>query len=332
MGTTHSGTFHRSSSTQRREDRVHPQQSRAQNHSRSEGTKMNTSLRPMTAADWELVGRLSRRVDAQSFATVLKACLIVKTRAAAMKADKELKGRQGGLGLLRRRTSRVALPGSEASDREPVQFLRLLSSRLQPRHIANTASEACSTGCMRDAVTYRNGDPTPTSKRVGIVSPYEAASVSLGMQQSLLDQRLSFLGCRSVTAAGDGNCQFRACSWNLFGSEDRHKVVRQRAVDHIRATRCEYEVFFETEASFERYLRQMARSGTWGDEITLRAIADSFVCTIHIITSVESNWYLRYDPQKDGQPVQSKRHVFLAYISPIHYNAFYLRETNDTSC
>lgn len=61
----------------------------------------------------------------------------------------------------------------------------------------------------------------------------------------------------------------------------------------------------------------MSRSGTWGDELTLRAACDWFGARICLITSEESNWFIQYEPRQ----LRSSRELFLAYISPIHYNA-----------
>ena len=102
---------------------------------------------------------------------------------------------------------------------------------------------------------------------------------------------------------------------------------------------------------------------TWGDELTLRAASDCFGCTIHVVTSHEANWYLRYAPAADSPPeaaeksparrpaagatrkpqpgsalataeplpvrMRSKvewhgKNVFLVYVSPVHYDALAL--------
>ncbi|KAL1503809.1 hypothetical protein AB1Y20_012277 [Prymnesium parvum] len=65
------------------------------------------------------------------------------------------------------------------------------------------------------------------------------------------------------------------------------------------------------------YVERMGCQRTWGDELTLRAAADCFGCTIHLVTSTESNWYLRYEPQT-GTP---RKNLFLTYVYPIHYDA-----------
>lgn len=87
-----------------------------------------------------------------------------------------------------------------------------------------------------------------------------------------------------------------------------------------------FSVYFDGN-EFENYLKEMSLPGTWGDELTIRAIADYFECAIHIITTTESNYYIRYNPElEDGSPSPSpKRHLFFTYISPIHYNSFGLK-------
>ncbi|KAL8269183.1 hypothetical protein Esti_006892 [Eimeria stiedai] len=268
---------------------------------------------PMSPEDWVLVQRLERKVDAQRFATVLKAYLILRTRVAARRADKEFKQQQQhsssstGLSKL---NSRVALPEEEGSPSQAPLLRRASVIRLLWRSGQRPSAAAAERRVHQQIADY------PKS-----VHAFEAA-------EGLLEQRLAFLGCRTVTAVGDGNCQFRAVSYCLFGSEENHRFVRRRVVQHMQRETASYRVFFESPA-FDSYLKQMSRPGTWGDELTLRAAADAFSCCLHLITSSETNWYLRYDPEKEGQPQPALKHLFLTYISPIHYNAFHLLEGHD---
>ena len=91
--------------------------------------------------------------------------------------------------------------------------------------------------------------------------------------------------------------------------------------------------------AWRRYLRRMAKARTWGDEITLRAIADAYDVKIHLVTSAREHWLLRYGGDDaaardargagdaggatgdDAPPAARRRELFLSYISPIHYNA-----------
>ena len=150
-----------------------------------------------------------------------------------------------------------------------------------------------------------------------------------------LRQRLASLGLVSVEMEGDGNCQFRAVSDQLFGSQKHHAVVRTLAVQHMRAMSDFFSIYFESPLEFDGYLREMARSRTWGDELTLRAIVEAFGCQAHVVTSEAANWYLVYRPEaqpdraalqalcakKKLRPPREAKEVFITYISPVHYNA-----------
>eukprot|EP00884_Botryococcus_braunii_P020390 jgi/Botrbrau1/7034/Bobra.0165s0057.1 len=47
-------------------------------------------------------------------------------------------------------------------------------------------------------------------------------------EEARLDQRLSKLNLEMFVMAGDGNCQFRAVSFELYGSQDYHRAVRKK--------------------------------------------------------------------------------------------------------
>ncbi|GIL48474.1 hypothetical protein Vafri_4989 [Volvox africanus] len=136
----------------------------------------------------------------------------------------------------------------------------------------------------------------------------------LSHEQRLRD-RLDRLNLEMVVVAGDGNCQFRSVSNELYGTQEHHAAIRHQAVSHILAQRDAFEAFLGEE--FEQYIQQMERSGTWGDELTLRAVCDSFGLTVHVVTSEEDHWYLTYEPENR----KLNREIFLTYIAPIHYNS-----------
>lgn len=78
--------------------------------------------------------------------------------------------------------------------------------------------------------------------------------------------------------------------------------------------------FVGTEEDFALYVRDMATPRTWGDELTLRAAVDVFNVKVHVITTEAENYLLHYDPDNDSRADAAKRHLFLSYVSPIHYN------------
>ena len=106
-------------------------------------------------------------------------------------------------------------------------------------------------------------------------------------------------------------------SAELFGSEAHHAHVRARAIAWMARRADEYRHFVGDDEQWAAYLRKMACSRTWGDELTLRAIVDGFGVVAHLITSDAEHWHSVYaapSAQADA------RVLFLAYIAPIHYN------------
>ena len=136
--------------------------------------------------------------------------------------------------------------------------------------------------------------------------------------KALLGQRLAFLALRMVEMEDDGNCQFRALSHELYGSQDHHLRVRAGAVAYLRAHEADFAPFVGTAADWAHYLGRMAKSREWGDELTLQAACGAFAVDVHVISTETEHFHLEY-----ACPVPSAatpRKLFLSYISPIHYN------------
>uniref|UniRef100_A0A7S0AAQ3 OTU domain-containing protein n=1 Tax=Pyrodinium bahamense TaxID=73915 RepID=A0A7S0AAQ3_9DINO len=168
------------------------------------------------------------------------------------------------------------------------------------------------------------------SASVGQLSlPTREASILEGAAR--LADRLMKLGLSAMEIPDDGNCLFRACAAQLYRGAgtigEYHPVVRHRAVAEMRSNAERYSHFFGSSDELLAYLAEMAAPSTWGDELVLRAIADSYGVTLHVVTSSEENWYLFYSPASDepSDDCRPHRHVFLTYLSPIHYNGFEAR-------
>ncbi|CAM9494188.1 unnamed protein product, partial [Heterosigma akashiwo] len=158
-----------------------------------------------------------------------------------------------------------------------------------------------------------SGQPNPNHPPPA--SPQLTREETINEGKVLLAQRLRHLDVRDVQMADDGNCQFRAFSQELYGTQRAHGHVRRRALAYIEAHAGDFGAFF-AEGEFPSYLAKMHQPRTWGDELTLRAVAESYGIKVHVITSTEDNWYLHYDPTE----IKIQKQVFLTYVSPIHYN------------
>lgn len=151
-----------------------------------------------------------------------------------------------------------------------------------------------------------------------------------GSSAHLLDERLTHWKLEQVFMEDDGNCQFRAMAHQLFDEAAFHADLRFCCVEHLRASAERFAFYFDGEEEWQRYLTTMAEDGTWGDELTLRAASSVFECNVHVVTSAEENYYLQYkldDRDEDEPPAEASdavTDIFLAYISPIHYNSIRL--------
>ena len=130
-----------------------------------------------------------------------------------------------------------------------------------------------------------------------------------------LRQRLHAFGLRLDRQMGDGNCQYRSVSQQLYGTPERHLKVRQRACDYIASTegRRRFEPYLGRDG-IDEYLASMRLSGTWGDELTLRAIAEAVHVMVSVVCSPRESWFVRYIPDKVSNNKNAE--VFLAYTSP----------------
>lgn len=135
----------------------------------------------------------------------------------------------------------------------------------------------------------------------------------------LLDQRMQFLSMRVIEMEDDGNCQFRALSHELFGHQRWHLFVRQKVVDWLVSNPDNFSVFVGNSDDWRQYISTMSQNRTWGDELTMRAAAEAFSVSIHVVTTEHENWLLKYN-SIEGSDTDDKRQLFLCYVSPIHYN------------
>ncbi|KAK9791363.1 hypothetical protein WJX73_009217 [Symbiochloris irregularis] len=147
----------------------------------------------------------------------------------------------------------------------------------------------------------------------------------LASDEARLQARLEKLKLDMQVVSGDGNCQFRSVSQTLWGTQDYHLNVRQKAVGHMREHQEEYQAFLGE--GIDSYLDSMSRTGTWGDELTLRAICDSYGIIVNVLTSDQHNWFMRYKPRE----MKLLKEVFLTYIAPVHYNAIRRRRAQQVS-
>lgn len=125
--------------------------------------------------------------------------------------------------------------------------------------------------------------------------------VRMGIQR--LKERLKDLKLVIRRIKNDGNCQFRAISQQLLGSEECHDIVRHHVVSYMKRVRKEqFDCYFDSPDAADRYFQRLSQLGTWGDELTLRGASDSLYINIYVISSEERNFVIVYRPRPDAPP------------------------------
>jgi len=148
----------------------------------------------------------------------------------------------------------------------------------------------------------------------------------------LLNERLTYMDLSSVAMEDDGNCQFRALSHQMYGTQDYHSQIRRVICKHMTVHKDEYGLFLTDEENIDSYIWRMRQDREWGDELTLKAAVDAFGLTVHTITSNSQGWHIRHQtdqgvadkasgPEASAWQKAARKTLFISYIVPIHYNS-----------
>ncbi|XP_004497525.1 OVARIAN TUMOR DOMAIN-containing deubiquitinating enzyme 12-like [Cicer arietinum] len=134
--------------------------------------------------------------------------------------------------------------------------------------------------------------------------------------ERLLD-RLQLYDFVENKVQGDGNCQFRALSDQLYNTPDHHKFVRRKVVNQLKSHPDIYEGYVPME--YGEYLEKMSRGGEWGDHVTLQAAADSYGVRIFVMTSFKDTCCIEILPSSE----KPKGVIFISFWAEVHYNSIY---------
>ncbi|KAL9669626.1 hypothetical protein QQ045_007173 [Rhodiola kirilowii] len=156
--------------------------------------------------------------------------------------------------------------------------------------------------------------PVPHVPKINTYFP-NISDASLDHQRLL--QRLNVYGLYEVRVSGDGNCQFRAISDQLFKNPEYHKNVRKDIVKQLKDHRPLYESYVPMK--YKTYCKKMAKSGEWGDHVTLQAAADKFEAKICLLTSFRDTCFIEITPRLQTHT----RELWLSFWSEVHYNSLY---------
>ncbi|KAF2396534.1 cysteine proteinase [Trichodelitschia bisporula] len=110
---------------------------------------------------------------------------------------------------------------------------------------------------------------------------------------------------------GDGNCLFNALSDQMFGNQSRHAEIRATVIAYMRANAAYFKAFVivkptrrnpkrknagvfsvapipevpteaAIDAAFAAHLADMAKGGTWGDSLELKAFVDAYGINVKV--------------------------------------------------
>jgi len=142
-----------------------------------------------------------------------------------------------------------------------------------------------------------------------------------------LEERLQLFGMKERSVKGDGNCQFYALSDQLYGTQSKAAAMRKAVVTWLRprgdwnptkSAGAELKNF--ATRPWNEYCDDMAKDGTWGDHLTLVAIAEIFGVAIRIISSVPGDeFFTEIDPMENKDQRGRAKTVFLSHWWEYHY-------------
>ena len=109
------------------------------------------------------------------------------------------------------------------------------------------------------------------------------------------------LGRQAWPCGAAGDCQYRAISFALYGTPDRHPEVRAKVTKILKENlavfweymlaECIENPRIEPSRNYERFVSSTSQLGTWGGVTTLLAAATTFQVTLRVV---------RFPTQKEG--------------------------------
>ncbi|KAG6410110.1 hypothetical protein SASPL_128159 [Salvia splendens] len=132
-----------------------------------------------------------------------------------------------------------------------------------------------------------------------------------------LRNRLQVYDLVELKILGDGNCQFRSLSDQIYRTQEHHNFVRDQIVNQLKSQPDLYANYVPM--AYGDYLKKMSKNEEWGDHVTLQAAADCYGVRIIVVTSYKDTCYIEILPQFE----KSNRIILLSFWAEVHYNSIY---------
>ncbi|KAJ1622283.1 hypothetical protein T492DRAFT_634021 [Pavlovales sp. CCMP2436] len=149
---------------------------------------------------------------------------------------------------------------------------------------------------------------------------------SISEDLARLRDRLAAFGLAEREVTGDGNCQFRAISDQLYSDQEQHSLVRSMCIDQLLFAPERYRDYVVAE-DYDDYVQNMSKTGEWGDNVTLQALSDYLNAEINLVTSFDSDGLVRVVPQPDSSAQGARpqgngsQSLFCSFWAEIHYQS-----------
>ena len=124
-----------------------------------------------------------------------------------------------------------------------------------------------------------------------------------------------------INIVGDGACQFRALSHQLYGYEEQYNDIRNAIVGYM-SSNTEYRDFLNNSSKWGEYINSMRKPDSWGDNQTVKAFSDMTGYTIYIFSYLASTVTKILPTTINGEPP-----LFLLY-NGVHYDSLVPKQSN----
>merc|ERR1712130_611636 len=172
-------------------------------------------------------------------------------------------------------------------------------------------------GHSKESAPQAPPSPAPLKPTTRVAVPSQS---NYHEARARLDQRLRLYNVSEYRVRGDGACQFASVADQMTREVSNASQFRALAIQQLRKYP-EYYVEFVEDSSYNEYCNRMARASTWGDHLTLQALADALLVVINLLTSYTNVPHIEVRPRDASKPI--RRHIWLSFFGEVHYNSLY---------
>jgi OTU domain-containing protein 5 len=136
-------------------------------------------------------------------------------------------------------------------------------------------------------------------------------------REEKFDEAMERAGMKIHEVDGDGNCLFRAVSFQAYGSESKHFMVRKKCMQYIGLEKEYFANFIPGGLDYiDEYIKKKSKDGSWGDDIEIQAMSEIYDRSVEIYAYDNTPMRTFHETKKNkNSPFR------LSYHGKNHYNA-----------